>query len=173
MKKQILTSLVLLFALIGFNLTFYVIMDSYFKVEKWLYEPFMWQITEVKAYNENSLKSPQKPISSEIQHKEYTDETFREVTAYNVGDINQCSGNPCISANGENICLALEKGYKRCAANFVPFGTKLLIENYGECLVVDRLNSRYKNRVDIAMKFDEKERALNFGIQNLIIKILK
>ena len=98
--------------------------------------------------------------------------TLREVTAYNVGDINQTFGNPCISANGENICEAV-KHYKRCAANFVDFGTILHIENYGECMVTDRMNSRYKNRVDIAMRLDEYQRAVNFGLQVLEVKIIK
>ena len=96
-----------------------------------------------------------------------------EVSAYNVGDINQCSGDPCISANGENICLAINIGYKRCAANFVSFGTKLEIEGYGICVVTDRMNSRYKNRVDIAMSFKDLEKAKEFGVKNLKVSIIQ
>ncbi|MCF7820688.1 MAG: 3D domain-containing protein [Candidatus Pacebacteria bacterium] len=95
------------------------------------------------------------------------------VTAYNAGDINQCWGDPCISANGENICLALEKGYRRCAANFVPLGTRLNIEGFGDCLVTDRMNERYHYRVDIAMKLDEKQKAKEFGIKKLKVEIVK
>ncbi|MEE9496024.1 MAG: hypothetical protein V3V39_05810, partial [Desulfobacterales bacterium] len=69
--------------------------------------------------------------------------SIREVTAYNVGDPKQNYGNPCISANGENICAALNLGFKRCAANFVPFGTQLYIDHYGVCTVTDRMNRRY------------------------------
>ncbi len=95
------------------------------------------------------------------------------VTAYNAGDVNQCWGDPCQSANGENICLALKKGYKRCAANFVPLGTRLEIEGFGQCLVTDRMNSRYHYRVDIAMKLEEKQRAKDFGLQYLNVSVLK
>lgn len=98
---------------------------------------------------------------------------IREVTAYNVGDPKQNYGNPCISANGENICAALAKGLRRCAANFVPFGTKLHIEGFGFCTVTDRMNKRYKNRVDIAMKLTEKARALKFGLRKLKVQIVK
>ena len=108
----------------------------------------------------------------QTQTCEVISETVRYVTAYNVNDPDQCFGDPCISANGENICNALDLGYNRCAANFVPLGTILFVENYGECLVTDRMNSRYKNRVDIAMKKDEKEKALDFGIQKINVKIL-
>ena len=99
--------------------------------------------------------------------------SIREVTAYNVGDPKQNHGNPCISANGENICAALNLGLKRCAANFVPFGTQLHIPNYGVCTVTDRMNRRYKNRVDIAMKVTEKDKALQFGLKKLKVTILR
>lgn len=98
--------------------------------------------------------------------------SIREVTAYNVGDPEQNHGNPCISANGENICVALNTGFKRCAANFVPFGTQLYIATYGVCTVTDRMNSRYRNRVDIAMKKTEKDKALQFGLKKLKVTIL-
>ena len=38
--------------------------------------------------------------------------SIREVTAYNVGDPKQNYGDPCIAANGENICTALKLGLK-------------------------------------------------------------
>jgi 3D (Asp-Asp-Asp) domain-containing protein len=98
---------------------------------------------------------------------------IREVTAYNAGDENQCAGDPCISANGENLCEALAKGYKRCAANFVPLGTRLLIENHGEFVVTDRMNRRYSHRVDIAMTLEEKDRAKTFGLQRLKVTVLE
>ncbi len=96
----------------------------------------------------------------------------REITAYNAGDIAQCSGDPCISASGENICLALDRGFKRCAANFVPLGTRLWIENVGHCLVTDRMHYRFKHRVDLAMPLNQKNKALEFGRKNLEVKIL-
>jgi 3D (Asp-Asp-Asp) domain-containing protein len=99
--------------------------------------------------------------------------SIREVTAYNVGDPKQNYGDPCIAANGENICAALNLGLRRCAANFVPFGTQLSIEHYGVCTVTDRMNRRYKDRVDIAMKVTEKDKALQFGVKKLRVTILR
>lgn len=96
----------------------------------------------------------------------------RQISAYNAGDPYQTDSTPCHSANGENICEALKQGYKRCAANFVPFGTVLEIESYGQCLVTDRMNSRYTSRVDIAMPLNEKQTARQFGLKTLEVKIL-
>jgi 3D (Asp-Asp-Asp) domain-containing protein len=96
---------------------------------------------------------------------------LREVTAYNVGDPDQNYGDPCESANGEDICAALDSGSKRCAANFVPFGTVLHIAHYGLCTVTDRMNMRYSDHVDIAMKKHEKQKALQFGRRRLKVTV--
>ena len=99
-------------------------------------------------------------------------ETIRVVTAYNAGDPKQTDDSPCISANGENICHALAKGEKRCAANFVPLGSSLYVDKIGVCLVTDRTNKRYRNRVDIAMQKNEYQKARRFGRQKLKVKII-
>jgi 3D (Asp-Asp-Asp) domain-containing protein len=106
------------------------------------------------------------------QHFRVKSETIRVVTAYNVGDPRQTDDTPCIAANGEDICSALAKGEMRCAANFVPLGSHLYVDKIGVCLVTDRMNRRYRNRVDIAMEKNEYYKARRFGRQKLRVKIL-
>jgi 3D (Asp-Asp-Asp) domain-containing protein len=98
--------------------------------------------------------------------------TLRRVTAYNVGDSVQTDASPCIGAGHENLCQALARGEKVCAANFVPINTYLHIQNYGICRVADRMNRRFKNRVDIAMETRQKHKAVKFGVQNLPVTVL-
>ena len=93
-------------------------------------------------------------------------------TAYNAGDVNQCWGDPCISASEENICESLSRGLKRCAMNKFPFGTWIYIPDYGYCKIVDRMNSRYTDRVDIAFQLGDK-RAIEWGKQLKEIRIIK
>ena len=95
----------------------------------------------------------------------------REVTAYNVGMRGQTSDEPCIGATGKNLCRLVAKGLKICAANFVDPETILNIEGYGECVVLDRMNRRFAHRVDIAMRKDEVDRALEFGIQRRYVEV--
>ena len=111
-------------------------------------------------------------LYKKTQQYKVTSETIRVVTAYNVGDPRQTDDTPCISANGENICRALAEGEMRCAANFVPLGSRLHVDKIGVCLVTDRMNKRYRNRVDIAMRKNEYRKALLFGRQKLHVKIL-
>ena len=113
-----------------------------------------------------------KTMMDKHRHFKVKSETIRVVTAYNVGDPRQTDDTPCISANGENICKALAEGEMRCAANFVPLGSHLYVDKIGVCLVTDRMNRRYRNRVDIAMQKDEYRKARRFGKQKLHVKIL-
>ena len=78
---------------------------------------------------------------------------------------------PCIGATGKNLCRLVAKGLKICAANFVDPETILNIEGYGECVVLDRMNRRFAHRVDIAMRKDEVDRALEFGIQERYVEV--
>ena len=95
----------------------------------------------------------------------------REVTAYNVGVRGQTSDRPCLGATGKNLCRLVAQGLKVCAANFVDHETILNIEGYGECVVLDRMNRRFAHRVDIAMRKDEVDRALEFGIQRRYVEV--
>ena len=103
--------------------------------------------------------------------------TIMTVTAYNVGDPNQCWGDPCLAANGSNICELLAVGGKFVAANFGDFGDWLEIKNanhkiVGRYQIVDRTNSRYNYRVDIAFPLQAKQEAKQFGRQNLYVRLL-
>lgn len=120
-----------------------------------------------QADQDNSILQVKKTTIDSVKS-----ETIRIVTAYNAGDPKQTDHTPCISANGENLCSALARGKKRCAANFVPLGTRLHVEKVGVCLVTDRTNKRYRNRVDIAMQKNEYQKAREFGRQKLNVKIL-
>ncbi|MBI5905387.1 MAG: hypothetical protein HZB86_07515 [Deltaproteobacteria bacterium] len=95
----------------------------------------------------------------------------REVTAYNVGVREQTGSEPCIGATGKNLCRLVMQGLKICAANFVDPETILNIDGYGECVVLDRTHRRFSHRVDIAMKEDEVDRALEFGIQRRYVEV--
>jgi 3D (Asp-Asp-Asp) domain-containing protein len=95
----------------------------------------------------------------------------REVTAYNVGVREQTSDAPCVGAAGINLCRLVARGLKICAANFVALETILHIEGYGECIVLDRMHRRFVDRVDIAMKRNEVDRAIEFGVQRRYVRV--
>jgi 3D (Asp-Asp-Asp) domain-containing protein len=96
----------------------------------------------------------------------------REVTAYNVGVREQTSDTPCIGAGGHDLCRLLERNVKVCAANFVPLGTTLMIEEIGACVVLDRMHRRFAHRVDVAMREHEVDEAMEFGRQKRIVEAM-
>lgn len=127
-------------------------------------------LISIGTANADQLESPL--LMYKNQRYIVKSKTVRVVTAYNAGDPKQTDDTPCISANGENLCKALEKGQMRCAANFVPLGSHLYVDKIGVCLVTDRTNKRYRNRVDIAMRKEEYQKARRFGRQKLHVKII-
>lgn len=102
--------------------------------------------------------------------KEVVTEFIGNVSMYNLGDINQNWGNPCIGAFNENLCEAKDLTF---ANNYYKKGTTVCIESVGCGRVADRMNSRYgKYDFDIASRGSKKE-ALQFGRRNLKITIYK
>lgn len=100
----------------------------------------------------------------EIRDKYQVKEDIRvTATAYN-SEVGQCSGDPCITASGFNVC---EHGIENTVAtNGLPLGTKIKIpEWFGERVFVvrDRMNARYDTRIDVWML--NKEDAKRFGIK--------
>lgn len=91
------------------------------------------------------------------------------VTAYNSVPW-QTNDQPCIGAQSTDICKFYQYGMDTCAANFVPLGTVLEVEGLGTCVVRDRMNARYPNRVDWYMYMDIQG-ARQFGVQRKKISI--
>lgn len=92
------------------------------------------------------------------------------ITAY-TSEAAQTDSTPCIAARGFNLCEHNEEDV--VAANFLPMGAKIRIpELYGDRVftVVDRMNARYSNRLDIWMR--EYDDAKSFGLQYATIEVL-
>lgn len=98
---------------------------------------------------------------------------IRTVTAYNTVK-EQTDGNPCISANGTDICKGMQNGKHYVATNELAFGTKVKISGtiYE---VVDRTNARYTYRYDIAFGSspEQLKAAKDWGRKDLPIEIVK
>ncbi len=82
------------------------------------------------------------------------------MTAYNSLE-NQTDSTPWITAAGTRCREGV------IASNFLPMGTKVMIEGFGDRMFVveDRMNRRYKNRIDIW--FRSYGDAIKFGRRTL------
>ena len=125
-------------------------------------------ITEDFAHAEVNFRAKRHlPLNeNKIEMIDVSKGTIREITMYNSLP-EQTDSTPCISADGTNIC---EVDYNVCATNAFPFGTKLYIDKLGECIVKDRMNKRYSERIDWYAGMD-KDRAINFGVQKLLVSV--
>lgn len=87
-------------------------------------------------------------------------------TAYNSME-SQTDSSPWITASGTRCRSGV------IASNFLPFGTKVVIEGFGDKLFVveDRMNRRFNKRIDIWFKSYQDAR--NFGIRKIKYHVLK
>jgi len=97
--------------------------------------------------------------------------TVVSVTAY-TSEAGQTDSTPCIGADGTDLCKRYAAGEKLCATNDHPMHSKLVVEGYGECTVVDRMNTRYTGtgRVDLYFGYDTPA-AFKWGIRQ--VKVAK
>jgi 3D (Asp-Asp-Asp) domain-containing protein len=86
-------------------------------------------------------------------------------TAYNSME-SQTDSTPWITASGTRCREGV------IASNFLPFGTKVLIEGFGDRVFVveDRMNRRYKQRIDIW--FRDYSDARRFGVRTIKYHVL-
>jgi len=100
-------------------------------------------------------KAAGKSTFPEPEEREVVQVRYMDATAYNSLPA-QTNGNPCVTANGDNVCMLYEQyGYQNTvASNAFPFGTLLRFPDlYGDKVfrVNDRMARRYRNRVDFWM----------------------
>lgn len=91
------------------------------------------------------------------------------VTAYTSRRI-ETDDTPCLAAKGHDICRLYAAGTKVCASNAHPIGTVLYVPGYGRCVVLDRMNRRYRDRVDVYMGRDVQA-AREWGKRTLAVEI--
>jgi 3D (Asp-Asp-Asp) domain-containing protein len=87
-------------------------------------------------------------------------------TAYNSME-SQTDSTPWITASGTRCREGV------IASNFLPFGTKVLIEGFGDRVFVveDRMNRRYNKRIDIW--FRDYSDARQFGVRTIKYHVIK
>jgi 3D (Asp-Asp-Asp) domain-containing protein len=96
-----------------------------------------------------------------------------KVTAY-TSRVQETDATPCISADGSDICKRYAEGERICATNDHPIGSMLFIQGLGNCIVRDRMNSRYTGtgRVDWYMGHDLAS-ARKWGIRTVAVAKVK
>lgn len=80
----------------------------------------------------------------------------------------QTDSTPFISASGVHVFDGM------IAANFLPFGAKVRLPDlYGDkqFVVLDRMNQRYSNRVDVWM--DSYHKAKQFGVRYVRVEVIE
>lgn len=114
-------------------------------------------------YSEAELKTP---VSYEY---------IAEFSAYTLSE-DETDGDPCIGARNLNLCkletILKGEGLYICASRDLPLDTLIYIEGIGDCVVLDRMNIRYKGTGNIDILMDNKINADIFGRKQLRYNII-
>lgn len=112
-----------------------------------------------KEKERKNMKKEKIVTKKEEEEEEFI--THVTLTVYNPVK-EQCDSDPLITANGTKIDLQkLKKGeIKYCAVSrnllwYLPYGSIIHIEGFGEYLVVDTMHKRFNHHIDILQ--DENE----------------
>jgi len=119
-----------------------------------------------------NIVQPTKPLVMVQAHNvKFIVETDKAPVTMYTSRVEETDLSPCHGATGENICELYKKGTNICASNDYPFGTLLTIPGLGDCVVKDRMNSRYSRTgaVDWYAGMDLK-RARSYGKQFVEVK---
>ena len=116
------------------------------------------------------VPEPITPPAPEFDLVALSSGTIREITAFNSVP-EQTDDTPCIDSDSSNICERYAAGECLIAGNFAPLGSQHYIDGIGLCTLTGRMNSRFKNRVDLFMDKDIAA-AKNFGLQRRLVKSL-
>ncbi len=91
------------------------------------------------------------------------------ITAYSPS-INETDDTPCIGARNTNVCELHSQGEIIFASNAFPLGTTICVQGFGCGKVLDRMNKRYTDRIDVFMP--TKSEAKEFGKKELEVVVL-
>ncbi len=130
--------------------------------------------------DENALLAVSSPTYSEpivlaveVEREENYERRWVRLTAYSPLDP-QAQEGMCFEGDPKKTASGTVARDGVVAANFLPFGTKIRIPSlFGNKIftVEDRMSSRFTNTVDVVV--DSRQIALNFGVKNAYIEILK
>lgn len=122
------------------------------------------------GYNTEVLVKPKNGYPSSQPKFTVFQTIYVTATSYS-STVDQCDGDPCTTASGMNVCERNKEDV--IAANFLPFGTKVRFpELFGTKVftVQDRMNPRYRNRIDFWFK--TRQKAKMFGKRTVKMEIL-
>lgn len=97
--------------------------------------------------------------------------TIREASAFN-STPEQTDGNPCQAADQSDICVRYLAGECLIAGNFAKLGSQHYVDGFGVCTLIDRMNRRYSQEVDIYFGMDVAA-AKKFGRRPILVKSLE
>ena len=107
------------------------------------------------------------------ENKTLKTRTKKASVSFYTSRVQETDSSPEIAANGMNIWTLYQRGDKSCASNDYKMGTKLTLVGIGDCVIRDRMNTRYTGtgRIDWYIGYSTTE-ALKLGVKKNVTVIV-
>lgn len=123
--------------------------------------------TVTTAAADTSESAEAEPVSRGEEPKEEGKTLYMQATAYN-WDCSSCDGRG-LTATGYDL-KANPNGVIAVDPSVIPLGTKVWVEGYGYAIARDTGGNIKGNKIDLHMP--SSEQAVNYGVQNVQVKII-
>lgn len=124
------------------------------------------QVLHVSAQKAATVKAQPKP-ATKVNGVTFTKELTVTATAY-TADCKGCTG---ITATGLNLKKNPNAKAISVDPKVIPLGTKVYVEGYGYAVAADKGSAVKGNKIDVF--FSSKQKALQWGVKKVKIKIVK
>ncbi|MDQ0245217.1 3D (Asp-Asp-Asp) domain-containing protein [Bacillus fengqiuensis] len=124
------------------------------------------QVLHVSATKAATVKAQAKP-AAKVNGVTFTKELTVTATAY-TADCKGCTG---ITATGLNLKKNPNAKAISVDPKVIPLGTKVYVEGYGYAVAADKGSAVKGNKIDVF--FSSKQKALQWGVKKIKIKIVK
>lgn len=123
-------------------------------------------------YKDGYVPDPCGLTNVECPNEKPVQTLYVETSAYTYRE-EETDNSPCISASGDNVCELDARGDRSCAANWLPFGTRINVEGFGICTVRDRMHRRFTSRLDLGFGTEASlASARRWGVRTVKVEIL-
>ncbi|KUP08966.1 hypothetical protein Q75_01785 [Bacillus coahuilensis p1.1.43] len=129
------------------------------------------EVPSQQPATEEAAEKEEVTSASNEQSNPVVDEVLKELTVSATAYTATCEGCSGITATGINLLENPDAKVISVDPSVIPLGSKVWVEGYGEAIAGDTGGAIKGNKIDVFLA--DKQEAINFGVQELQVKVYK
>ncbi|WP_237705296.1 3D domain-containing protein [Bacillus coahuilensis] len=129
------------------------------------------EVPSQQPATEEAAEKEEVTSATNEQSNPVDDEVLKELTVSATAYTATCEGCSGITATGINLLENPDAKVISVDPSVIPLGSKVWVEGYGEAIAGDTGGAIKGNKIDVFIA--DKQEAINFGVQELQVKVYK